>query len=435
MTGHEAQVMDAIDGGWMLETLQRLVRIPSEGGSEEPAQDAMARLMTSIGLDLDRWEGDVEDLRGHPDFSAEIERTTIHGLVGCLSGGGAGRTLVLNGHVDVVPPGDVTEWSDSPWSGRFDGSRIHGRGAADMKGGLVSALGALKALQDAGAPVGGTVLFHSVVGEEDGGAGTLATVLRGHRGDGAVVMEPTGLAVVPAHAGSLSFRIRIRGRGAHGALRLEGVSAAEKLGPLLGALRALEQRRNKSAPDPIFETMDLPFPISVGTVQGGSWASTVPDSLVCEGRYGVIPGETLADARREFEEAVRNGVAEDPWLSSHPPSVEWWGGVFRPVSTPVDDPVVTCVGQAAADVLGHPPVVTGLPCGTDLRHLVHAGETPGVLFGPGDLRLAHAPDESVALSEVVAAARVLALTILRFCAGWSQGPGGPRDPAGLLDGL
>lgn len=414
MTGSEARVLDAIDVPWMLNTLQGLVRIPSVGGAEEAAQEAVAAAMASIGLDVDRWEADVGELRQHPDFSAEIDRDRVRGVVGRLPSSGSGKILVLNGHVDVVPPGEPEEWSDSPWSGRFDGSRVHGRGSADMKGGLVSALGALKAIRDSGARVAGPVLFQSVVGEEDGGAGTLAAVLRGHTGDGAVVMEPTGLAVVPAHAGSLSFRIRIKGRGAHGALRRTGVNAVDKLEAVLDALRVLEERRNADVADPVFQKLELPFPISVGTVRAGTWASTVPDSLVCEGRYGVKPRECLEEARRQFEDAVRQGAADDPWLAAHPPLVEWWGGVFRPASTPVDDPVVSCVRGAAATVLGRPPEVVGLPCGTDLRHLVHVGGTPGVLFGPGDLTLAHGPDESVSMHEVVEAARVLALTILRF---------------------
>ena len=415
MTGEEARVLDAIDRSWMLALLQRLVRIPSVGGEEGPAQDAMALAMTSIGLDLDRWETDVDELGRHPDFSAEVERRTIDGLVGRLGPGKGGRTLVLNGHVDVVPPGDLSEWSDSPWGGRFDGSRVYGRGSVDMKGGLVSALGALKAIQDTGARIDGSVLLQSVVGEEDGGAGTLAAVLRGHTGDGAVVMEPTRLAVVPAHAGSLSFRIHVRGKGSHGALRLEGVSAVEKLSPVLDAIRGLEEHRNAEVLDPVLRRLDLPYPISVGVVRAGTWASSVPDSLVCEGRYGVMPGEALADARDTFELAIRRGVAGDPWLSDNPPVVEWWGGVFRPASTPLHDPLVSCVTEAATDALGHAPDVAGLPCGTDLRHLVHVGDTPGVLFGPGDLRLAHAPDEAIVVDEVVEAARVLALTVLRFC--------------------
>ena len=415
MTIEEARVLQAIDRDWILATLRHLVRIPSEGGSEEPAQDAMAHVMKSLEMELDRWEADPKELSRHPDYSAEVERESIHGLVGYLEGTGGGKTLVLNGHVDVVPAGDPDTWSRPPWSGDFAGGRVHGRGSADMKGGLAAALGAVKAIRDAGAGIRGRVCLQSVVGEEDGGAGTLATVLRGHTGDGAVVMEPTRLAVVPAHAGALSFRLRIQGRGAHGALRLEGVNPVEKLAPVLDAIRLLEERRNGDGSDPALKSLDLPFPISIGTIRGGTWASTVPDSLVCEGRYGVAPEEDLDDARREFEAAIRKGVSGDPWLSVHPPHIEWWGGVFRPASTPPDDPIVHCVGGAAAQVLGRPPEVQGLPCGTDLRLLVHAGGTPGVLFGPGDLRLAHAPDESVPLNEVVDAARVLALTILRFC--------------------
>ncbi len=415
MTQDEARVVQAIDREALLVSLQRLLRISSHGGDEEAAQAAMADEMDSLGLDLDRWEVDGEELRGHPDYGAEIDRDTVTGLVGCLEGVADGPTLVLNGHVDVVPPGDPADWLHHPWSGHFDGERVYGRGSADMKGGLAAGLAALRAISDTGVKIRGRVLMQSVVGEEDGGVGTLATILRGHTGDGAVIMEPTRLAVVTTHAGALSFRIRIRGRGAHGALRMEGVSALDKLFPVLEALRRLEERRNADVSDTVLARLPLPFPISVGTVRGGTWASTVPDLLTCEGRYGIVPGETLDHARAEFEAAVMDVVAGDGWLSAHPPEVEWWGGVFRPASTPLESPIVRAVREAGRDVLGKPPVVAGLPCGTDLRLLVNTGGTPGVLFGPGHLSDAHAPNESVDFGEVESAAKVLALTVLRFC--------------------
>jgi len=294
--------------------------------------------------------------------------------------------------------------------------RLHGRGALDMKGALAAGLEAVAAVRRAGVRLRGSVRLASVVGEEDGGCGTLATLQRGHRADGAVVMEPTALAVAPAQAGVLNFRIRVAGLAAHGAVRREGVSALEKLFGVHAALRRLEEARNaRLGGDPIFASHELPFPICVGTVRGGDWASSVPDHVTVEGRMGLAPGETPEDARREMAGALAHAAEVDDWLRDHPPSLTWWGGRFLAARTPVDHPLVTAVHDAARAVLGRPPTLEGMTYGADLGLLTGVGGIPGVLFGPGDIRRAHRPDEWVAVDDLVATARTLAVAIVRFC--------------------
>ena len=241
-----------------------------------------------------------------------------------------------------------------------------------MKGGLCCALFALRAVRDAGVRLRGRLSVASVVGEEDGGTGTLATILRGHTADGAVVVEPTMLHVVPAQAGSLMFRLVVHGLSAHGCVREEGVSAVEKFLPLLAALRRLEAERCGAADgdagvagpvtpvagdphSPLFAGYRLPWPIEVGTVRAGDWASSVPDTLVAEGRYGVAVGEDVAAARRTFEAAIARAAAADPWLAVHPPEIVWWGGRFDPAVTDPADPIVAVVTGAAADATGAAP--------------------------------------------------------------------------------
>ena len=316
-------------------------------------------------------------------------------------------------------------WTAPPFEPVVRSGQIYGRGAVDMKGGLCCALSAAKAIHDAGIGLHGRLSVASVVGEEDGGAGTLATLLRGHRADGAIVVEPTRLAVVPAQAGSLMFRLVVRGLSAHSCVREEGVSAVEKFAPLHAALRALEAQRCGLAAgpaevagdphDPLFEPYRLPWPIEVGTLRAGDWASSVPDRLVAEGRYGVAVGEEPSAAREVFEGAVARAAAADPWLREHPPTVEWWGGRFDPAATPADDPIVTTLAGALTALNGTVPAVEGVTYGSDLRLLVNAGGIPAVLFGPGDVRFAHMPDEHVPVDELRAAAQALILTALRFC--------------------
>lgn len=417
LSAHERRVVDAIDAESMIDAVRGLVRIPSWGGHETAAQEYMAQLLAQAGLEVDRWQIDLDLLARHPAFSAEIARDRALGVAGTLKGRGDGPSLILNGHVDVVPPGDPGLWRHPPFEAVLDEGRIYGRGALDMKGALVAAAYALAALSEVGPQPAGDVYLTSVVGEEDGGLGTLAAILRGYRADGAIVLEPTQFAVAPAQAGALNFRLRVPGRAAHGALREEGVSALENLFPVYRALEALEADRNaRLGGDSLFARYRRPFAICVGTVHGGDWASSVPDHVTVEGRLGVAPGESPDSARGELDDAVAQAAAHDPWLREHPPELTWWGGRFLPARTPSDHPLVSVARESAGAVLGRPVPLEGMPYGADMGLLVNEGAVPTVLFGPGDIRDAHRPDESVAVDDLVALARSLAVIVMRFCA-------------------
>lgn len=415
MDAVEQRVLEALDVEGLVRFLCELIAIRSLSGKETSAQERVAAEMERCGLDVDVWEIDLDGLRQHPAYSAQVERQGALGVVGVLGEDRGGRSLILNGHVDVVPAGDESNWSYPPWQGTVVGGRVYGRGAVDMKGGLCCALYAARALHRAGVRLNGQLLVQSVVGEEDGGVGTLAAVVRGYRAAGAIVVEPTELVVAPAQAGALSFRVVVPGQAAHGCLREEGVSAVEKFIPLYRALVELERARNRDVPDPLFQSYKLPYALSVGRVEAGDWASSVPERLVFEGRYGLAVGEDVASARRLLEEVVARAAGADPWLRDHPPQVEWWGGQFAPASIPADHPLVETVCGAFRDASGGEARVAGMTYGADMRLLVNEGGTPAVLFGPGDVRQAHRPDEYVALADLVAAARTLALAALRFC--------------------
>ncbi len=428
LTPTEARVLAAIDMDGLLDTISRLVAIPTDQGRETPAQERMAEWMDAAGMEVDVWEIDFDELRKHPRFSTEIERGRSLGVVGSLghadgslddtdrrSGRTPGRSLILNGHIDVVPAGDESRWTVPPWQGTIRDGNLVGRGALDMKGALCCGLYAARAIAAAGVELDGRLLLESVIAEEDGGAGTLAAIQRGYTADGAVVIEPTCLSLAPAQGGALNFRIHVRGRSAHGALRTEGVSAIDGFIPIYRALQALEARRNSGVSDPLFAHYDVPFPLCVGSVRAGEWASNVPESLCFEGRYGVAVGEAPAEAQAMFEEAVADAARSDPWLERHPPKVEWWGGQFHPAATDPSDPIVSTVAEAFRDVEGRDPRIEGMPYGADMQLLVNVGQTPTVMFGPGDVRNAHRPDEWVPIAELETVTRTLALTALRFC--------------------
>jgi len=425
-------VLAAVDEVWLLETLAGLVAIPSWKGDERAAQEYVAAVMDGLGMDLDVWEIDEAELSRHPDYATEIERRNPLGVVGRVdwdggggrspNGGGrtgngptgSGPTLVLNGHVDVVPPGDVSRWTAPPFRMDVRGGRVYGRGVLDMKGPLVAGLAGVRAVLDSGVGLHGSLLFQSVIGEEDGGLGTLASVLRGHTGDGAIVLEPTGLHVANAQAGALNFRLTVPGRAAHGALRHEGVSALEKFMLVYRHLMDFEGQRNASVGDPRFGFNPAPYAICIGTVRGGEWASSVPEVVRAEGRFGVGVREDVHAARRLFEAQVAECCARDDFLRDNPVRVEWWGGQFAPCETPEDARIVTVARSVARDLGVGPGGLAAVPYGSDLRHLVNAGDTPGVLFGPGDVVNAHREDESIGVAELVDGARAVALAVMRF---------------------
>jgi acetylornithine deacetylase len=376
----------------------------------------MTELMEAVGLSVEARPIDLDALRAHPAYTADIERDHALGVTGRW-GQDSGPTLVLNGHIDVVPAGDEDRWTYPPWQATRAGDFVYGRGTADMKGALCCALAAIEALVQTGVSLPGAVELHSVVGEEDGGVGTLAAITHGLKADAAIVMEPTQLMVAPAQAGALSFRITVLGSAAHGALRTEGVDPIDKLIPLYRAVQAFEAQRNNVVDDPLFDAYDVPFALCIGTIRGGEWPSSVAESVVCEGRLGVGPHEDLPAVRTAFEQVIQETAETDPWLRQHLPVVEWWGAQFAPARIASDDPIVQTVSGAYEAVAHQPAVCRGMPYGADMRLLVNQADIPTVLFGPGDIRRAHAPDEHIAVEQLDAAAKIFALTILRYCGG------------------
>ena len=413
-----AAALDAVRPDRLVALLQDLLAVPSVTGSpaESELQHLLSRRLGALGAETDLWQIDLHELMSDPVFPGiEAPRDEAWGLVGRWPGTDAGApTLVLNAHVDVVPPGDVTAWAHGPWSGAVVDGRVVGRGACDMKGGLACQLMAVEVLREAGVRLRGSVLLQSVAGEEDGGLGTFATIRRGHRGDLAVVCEPTSTDLVTACAGALTFRLTVPGRSAHGSVRTDGVDAVDKYLLVHTALRALEARRNEHR-EPRLPGHHLPYPISVGIVRAGDWASSVPDRLVAEGRFGVALGEPVGAARKDLEEAVAEACVADPWLREHPVQVEWVGGQFA--SGMLDDghPLQELVSSAHRAVTGRTPAVLGAPYGSDLRLLSGLAGVPTLLYGPGDIRDAHQPDESVPVDDLVTVTRTLVMLVAEAC--------------------
>lgn len=410
----EAAALDAIDADALGRDLLDLMAVPSITGTaaESEMQQKLAPRLEALGMAVDFWPLDLQALRADPGFpGTEAPRDEAWGLVGSTRPFD-GPHMILQGHVDVVPPGDRSQWRGDPFRPRVDGDVVHGRGACDMKAGLAANLAAVEAIAHAGVRLAGQLSVHCVAGEEDGGLGAFGTLRRGHTGDACVITEPTSGTLTTANAGALTFSIRVPGSATHGSTRYAGTSALDAYLPIHAALRELERERNADV-DPLMAEYPIPYCLSVGTVRSGDWSSTVPDELVVEGRLGVALSEDPVVARRALEERVADVCAQDPWLRDHPASVAWPGGQFASGRLPAGHPLRELVRDAHAAVTGALALrERGAPYGSDLRLYADSG-IPTLHYGPGDVRTAHSPRECVPLSEVVTVTRTLVLTVLR----------------------
>jgi acetylornithine deacetylase len=405
---------DAVDPAALRDELQAIVRIPSVTGREEAVAADLARRLAGIGMATETLLADRAAIRLDPAWPGEeTDRTSLPVVIGFIGREG-GRRVVLSGHVDVVPPGDPAPWTADPWGGEIRDGRLYGRGACDMKGGVAAILAAVRALVASGAAerLAGELVVALVPGEEDGGQGTLAAIRAGATGDLAIITEPSNLEIVVAHAGAITFRLSVPGRAAHASQRREGVSALDNLYVILRALEADESARNTTETDPLMTALGLPYPTIVGIVAGGEWASTVLDRVVVDGRYGVRLGQSPVDAAADLRRAIDAANASDAFLREHPATVEIVGGRFGSGRVPSDHRLPVGLADVAEAVTGRRPELLGEPYGADMRLFIDEGDTPCVMYGPGDVKVAHSADENVPLAEVEECARVLAAWVV-----------------------
>ena len=417
LTRAENRALAAIDPGSITRALVDLLAVPSVSGTEAECdvQHLLAKELTSLGLDVDLWSMDLAELESADGFpGTETDRSEAWGLVGTWRGGEDVPGLVLQGHVDVVPAGDLAHWRSAPFEPVVRAGRVHGRGACDMKAGVVANLAAVRAIRDSGVRLRDPLAVHLVIGEEDGGLGAFGTLRRGHTGRACVISEPTSGTLITGAAGALTFTLQVPGLATHAATPYAGSSALDSYVRLHMGFQSLQAERNRIV-DPLMREYPVPYPLVVGRVQAGDWSSSVPDRLVAEGRLGLRMDEDPAQARAELEEVVAVVSEGDPYLRDHPPVVTWSGGQFAGGRLPAGHPLADVVSRAHADVTGGEVLrERGAPYGSDLRLYQGVG-IPTLHYGPGDVRLAHGPEEAVDLDEVVRVTEALVLTALRSC--------------------
>lgn len=402
-----AAAMSSADRDRIERDLAALVAVPSITGDEYAVQNLVAEILAGIGLQIERLVVPLGDIDTDPDFpGTEVERTELPIVAGRLAGSGPGPTLILCGHVDVVPPGDPATWTTPAFEPEVRDGALYGRGACDMKGGLVAAIEAVRLV--AADDLAGEVILLSVPSEEDGGSGALAAIRAGYTGDACIITEPSNMEMVVAHGGAITFTLGVPGKAAHASMRREGVSALDNLAYLVEALKADEAARTAAESRPEMQAIGLPYPTIIGQVEGGNWASTVMDHVAAHGRYGVTLDQDCDGAAVELRQAIATAAAEHEFLGDNPPSVAVWGGRFDSSSIDADHWLPLSLQAAARAVDAHVPQSIGAPYGADMRLFINQGNTPTVMYGPGDVKVAHAADENVPIAEVVECAEVLA---------------------------
>jgi len=398
--------------------LRKLISFPSVTGDELEIQNFIAGKLRQMGLEVDMWEPDHEALKKHPAYvPVKGGYTNRPNVVGVYKGIGNGRSLLFNGHVDVIPPGSLDAWDHRPFSGDIKENRLYGRGASDMKSGLAAMTMALDTLIRMDVRLEGDVILEYTVDEELSGNGTLACVMKGYQADAGICCETSSLHVQPACIGRIWFEIAVLGKPAGIQRRWEGVNAIEKGYEVVKAVANLEAMRINELSHPLYPDNLSSIPCMVGMFESGSFPSAFPDVCTLRGSIASLPGEETEGVKQSFIDHINNFTKTDPWLKDHPPEVKFVGYCGDSAEIPRDHPIVMTVCENLKSVTGKEPDITGRQGAADTRYLIKYAQTPTVIFGPGLTEQMHATNEWVNINDVITATKTLALTIMKWCGG------------------
>ena len=414
-----ARICEAVDAGWdqQVSFTQDLVRYPSLRGQEHTAQNFVHDELARRGYAMDRWQVREEDIRDHPGFSpiAVPYDNTINVVGTHTPRKATGKSLILNGHIDVVPEGPHEMWTRPPFDPAIDGDWMYGRGSGDMKAGIAANIFAVDALRRIGMQPAATLYQQSVTEEECTGNGALAALVRGYRADAAIIPEPTGCVLTRANVGVLWFQVEVRGKPVHVREAGNGSNAIMSAYPIMQALYDLAERWNAEKPRPgPFDGVHHPLNMNVGKIEGGDWASSVPAWCRFDCRIGIFPGEDPKDAAAEVEATIRAAAAGDPFLSNSPPDVTFNGffarGYVLEEGTEAEETLVRAYRAATEDALQSEVSTAYL----DGRVFVLYGDTPCMVFGPASESV-HGFDERVSLQSIRSVTKTIALFIADWC--------------------
>ena len=417
--GEADALLAAVDAGFddQLALTAELVRFPSTRGQEAAAQAYMAEAMRVRGLEVDHFRIELDRIRSLPGFSpVHVSYDEAYNVVGTHRvARPQGRSLILNGHIEVVPTGPVDMWTTPPFEPRILDGWMHGRGAGDMKSGLAACLAALDALKRAGYAPASEVIVQSVVEEECTGNGALACLERGYRADAVLIPEPMFDQLLSAQIGVIWFQVKVKGVPVHVAYAAEGANAIEAAYRLMGALHGLEHRWNDRRGDhPSHADLAHPINLNIGRIEGGDWASSVPAWCVFDSRIAIYPGQSIDAAKREIEATLREASAQDPFLAANPPEVVYNGFEAEGYVLDLTAPPVGVLAAAHERVFGaalksYPSTAT-----TDARFFGLYGRMPALVYGPTS-ELIHGFDERVDLTSLRNVTKAMTLFIADWC--------------------
>ncbi|MGH2616500.1 MAG: ArgE/DapE family deacylase [Thermomicrobiales bacterium] len=395
----------------LIETVAELVRRPSPLGEEAKAQAYVAEHLEASGLDVEIWDLE-ESIKSLPNAGdSGVAFAGRPNVAGVRKGSGGGRSLIVQGHIDVVSPEPVDAWSYDPWQATIAGDRMYGRGAYDMKSGDALNLMLPRLLRDLGIQLKGDLIVQSVIEEECTGNGALDAARRYHA-DAAVITEPTGGRFTHAHVGVLWFRIGIVGKSWHAMQAWQGVNAVTKSIPIMQALQALDVRLNEQT-HPTFAEIEHPINLNIGVIHGGDWPSTVPGVCELHCRLSCYPGQTVEATRREIEAAIADAITGDPWFAEHPPRITWDGFQSAGSTVSLEEPSVQLLNHWHERVIGAPMALKAGTGINDMRYYNFVG-IPCGCYGPAGGN-GHAADEWLDLRSLAPTAKVLSAFLLDWC--------------------
>jgi acetylornithine deacetylase len=412
-------ILDEIDRRFdaQLQLTRELVAFPSVRGAEQTAQDFIARLMRERHWSVDRWRVELDAIRHLPGYSpVPGGYDDAVNVVGSLRADRPrGRSLILNGHIDVVPTGPVEMWTRPPFAPEIRDGWLYGRGSGDMKSGLVAAIAALDALGHLGYRPAADVHVQSVVEEECTGNGALACLARGYRADAALIPEPTAERLIRGQVGVLWFQVRVRGVPVHVMEAGSGSNAIEAAFELITALHRLEARWNEPPQrHALYAEHAHPINLNIGKIAGGDWASSVPAWCVFDARIALYPGQGIAEAKREIEAVIRDAARANRFLANAPPEIVYNGFEAEGYVLARDADATATLRRAHERSTGAPLAENAFTGTTDARFFGLYAGIPALVYGPKSEAI-HGFDERVDLASLRHVTQAIALFIAEWC--------------------
>jgi len=423
---HETQrkILQAVDRRFDEQTdfLAEITSHPSTRGHEQTAQQFVNTELQARGYATDLWEIDLKEIAGLPGFSPVIGNydEALNLVATHHANSQKGRSLILNGHIDVVPVGPLDMWHRPPFEPCIDDGWMFGRGAGDMKAGLVANLYALDALRDAGFMPAADVYFQSVVEEECTGNGALACLQRGYRADAALIPEPFNEQLVTSQIGVIWLQVHLRGIPVHVLEAGSGANAIEAALPLIAALKELEKRWNADEhKHALYQHIEHPLNLNIGRIEGGDWASSVPAWCCFDVRMAIYPGQDIEAARAEIESCVHEAASGDSFLRKNPPRIVYHGFLAEGYALAEHDKpearlAIETLEQAHRQVTGDELQSFAVTATTDARFFGLYADTPTLVYGP-EAKAIHGFNECVNLESVRRVTQSIALFIAHWC--------------------